>query len=149
MDAQRRKVLLVEDDPDHVMLIRGALRRTPSWDVVADCHDLDVARELAAAHQPAVTLVDLHLGPQSGRDLVGHLIVDHPLMMVVALSAEPAETARAELFDLGAFGYLEKSPALFRSDRLGRALDSLLEAFSKVIDGGTETTIPLALPAFS
>lgn len=138
-------LLIVEDNPDHVTLVRRSLagHRSP-WLVVADCDGVDQALRLADQHQPDATAVDLTLGSQSGRELIGQLIVRHPAMMVVALSAEPAERARAEVLALGAFGYVEKSPQMFVQGGLADRLSRLYVAFRHAIDDEADTVIPVS-----
>jgi DNA-binding NarL/FixJ family response regulator len=143
MHTDGHRLLLVEDEPDHVALVRAALRRTGSWQVVADCADPDEALQLAAEHAPDAALVDLTLGRQSGRGLIVDLLVDHPTTMIVALSAEPADRARRELLELGAFGYIEKSRDVFVNSNLAAELDRLHHLFRQAVEDGFETIIPL------
>lgn len=138
-------LLVVEDNPDHVTLVRRALtRRRSPWLVVADCDEVDQALHLANQHRPDATAVDLTLGSQSGRDLISELIVQHPAMMVVALSAEPADRARAEVLALGAFGYIEKTPQLFVDGALADRLSRLHVTFRHAIDEDADTVIPVS-----
>lgn len=104
-----------EDNPDHVTLVRRALtRRRSPWLVVADCDNIEQALQPADEHparrdrgrsEPRIPIRS-RSDQRTHRGTARH----HGL----ALSAEPADRTRAEVLALGAFGYIEKPPAVHR-----------------------------------
>ncbi len=111
------RVLLVEDDEDHVFLIRRAMREVDGVAVavqVASSGDdavryLDFRRELRGA-QPDIVVLDLRLPRMSGFDVL-RSIRENPAfsaMPVVVLSSSEHPDDRDQAKALGADDYLCK-----------------------------------------
>ena len=112
------RVLLVEDDEDHVFLIRRALRDLDDVQVVLDVaangddalHYLASRQQAPAAERPQLALLDLKVPRISGLDVLEHIRsspVYSSLPTVLLTSSERAED-RDRAKQLGASGYLCK-----------------------------------------
>ena len=117
---ERKKILLVEDDPDHEALTLRALRKS---NIV---NEVDVARDGAealdymfgtGAHQgrdvnsmPSVILLDLNLPKVSGLDILRRLRADDrtKLIPVVILTSSLEEQDLVKGYELGCNSYAVK-----------------------------------------
>jgi two-component system, response regulator len=111
------RVLLVEDDEDHVFLIRRAL---------ADPEDLDVAVEIAAdgeqaverlarsrfepGGRPQLVLLDLKMPRMDGLEVLRHVRADESTrgLPVVVLTSSERQEDREEALRLGASWFVCK-----------------------------------------
>lgn len=125
-------VLLIEDETDVRLLLRGHLARSGVFDVVGEAADAATGVELAAELRPDVILLDLRLPDLDGRKVLPILVTRSPSSMVVALSGLEAEMAAPGSIAAGAFAFLEKTA-------IGRALvpklQELLEEFRRALAG--------------
>lgn len=98
------RVLSIEDNPDHAMLIRMALE---SLDVELECHP-SAESALQAAMPPDLVLADVKLPGLSGIDLISHCRAQFGPVPVVMLSTseDPQDIVRS--FEAGAAGYITK-----------------------------------------
>lgn len=134
-------VLLVEDETDVRLLLRGHLGRSGRFDVVGEASDAQSGVDLAAALQPDVILLDLRLPDLDGRRVIPTLITRAPASMIVALSGLEADQAAPGSIAAGAFAFLEKT-AIGRT--LATRLDELLAEFRRALDG-EDVIAPAAL----
>jgi two-component system cell cycle response regulator DivK len=102
------KILLVEDMPDTVELVRRALS-TYDYEVV-HAPDAETGLELALEHRPNLILLDLGLPDYDGQTLAGWLRAEPTLddTPIVAFTAWPQETARKMVESYGCNGYIQK-----------------------------------------
>ena len=106
------RVYLVEDDPDHALIIGRAIREVGPHTEVSAAEDGEAA--LAALRQaealPDLILLDINMPGLSGFDVLTRLKADPRLArvpVVMLTSSElPADVARA--YELGASGYISK-----------------------------------------
>lgn len=119
----RRKILLVEDDPD---ISRGlAIRlKAKGYDVVA-AQDATVAMTMALREQPDLVIMDIGL---PGGD--GHMVMDRltrntrtAATPVIFLSARAQQSDIQRALDQGAAGYLTKP---YRSEELLSMIETVL-----------------------
>ncbi|GAC1587094.1 MAG: hypothetical protein NVS3B21_01700 [Acidimicrobiales bacterium] len=107
--SRRYSVIVADDHEDDRFLIRRALEREGSFDVVAEAHTGAQAVSLATLHQPDLAVVDLAMPDLDGLMTTGALRNASPATTVVVLSnfgsARMADPARLA----GAAAYLEKS----------------------------------------
>jgi CheY-like chemotaxis protein len=111
-------MLVVEDDPDDLTLLRRAMRKASvgvTYDVAVD-GDEAVAwleRVTAAGFPPRVVLLDLKLPRRSGFDVLAWIKSQHKLrripVVIFTSSSVGADLDRA--YDLGANSYLVKPAA--------------------------------------
>ncbi len=99
------KILLVDDDPDFIELLRYALDRAGFRSVVAD--DGPSALQLLEEQQPDLVLLDIRLGDASGLDVLKAIRWSHSLP-VIMLSALDSEADRVRALELGADDYVTK-----------------------------------------
>ncbi|GAC1529276.1 MAG: response regulator transcription factor [Acidimicrobiales bacterium] len=107
--SRRYSVIVADDHEDDRFLIRRALEREGSFEVVAEAHTGAQAVSLATLHQPDLAVVDLAMPDLDGLMTTGALRHASPATTVVVLSnfgsARMANPARLA----GAAAYLEKS----------------------------------------
>ena len=75
---------------DHELLRAGTrqiLEDATGFTVVGEAADAESAREVVAATAPDLVIADIRLPTENGIDLAGHLVDDHPGLVVVILSA--------------------------------------------------------------
>ncbi|MPY95198.1 MAG: response regulator [Acidimicrobiia bacterium] len=112
------RVLLLEDDEDHVFLIRRALRDLDGLEVTVDvaANGDDALRYLASAQKgaadgrPQLALLDLKVPKISGLDVLEH-IRSSPMfaaLPAVMLTSSERMEDRERAQELGASGYLCK-----------------------------------------
>ncbi len=106
------RVYLVEDDPDHVMIISRAIRESGQQAEVdtADDGEAALATLRASESPPDLILLDINMPGLSGLEVLEQLKGDARLKqipVVMLTSSElPADVARA--YELGASGYISK-----------------------------------------
>jgi two-component system, response regulator len=116
----RKKILLVEDNPDDEELTLRALRKSNIMNEVVVAHDGQEAidflfgtgeyRDEDTEFLPAVVLLDLKLPKISGKDVL-RKIRSHPstrLLPVVVLTSSKEEEDLADVYALGANSYIYK-----------------------------------------
>ena len=110
------RVYLVEDDPDHVMIISRAIKEA---DQQAEVHAVDDGEAALAVLRtteapPDLILLDINMPGLSGLEVLAQLKGDARLKqipVVMLTSSElPADVARA--YELGASGYISKPSCL-------------------------------------
>jgi two-component system, OmpR family, KDP operon response regulator KdpE len=96
MERQAATVLIVDDEPSIRLLCRVNLE-LEGYRVV-EAGSLREAREALASGAVQVALLDVHLGPDDGRELLRELRSDHPEVQVALLSGSAAreEIAREQ-----------------------------------------------------
>lgn len=133
VDAPALRVLFVDDDPDHVMLIGRAIEESGAGARVQTAGDGEEALGLLQAvgtgagtgEAPDLVLLDINMPGLSGLDVLARIKGDaatRRIPVVMLTSSElPADIARA--YELGASGYISK-PSLLHDLRavLGNTL---------------------------
>jgi two-component system response regulator VicR len=99
------RVLVVDDDRDLVDLLVFALERAGFAPVAA--HDVPAARRALTAAPPALIVLDVNLGAESGFDLLRELRPGNQTP-VILLTARAAEDDKVLGLELGADDYLTK-----------------------------------------
>ncbi len=111
-DPTALRVYLVEDDPDHVMIISRAIRESGQQTEIDTADDGEVALATLRASEspPDLILLDINMPGMSGIDVLAAVKADPRLArvpVVMLTSSElPADVARA--YELGASGYISK-----------------------------------------
>jgi two-component system response regulator RegA len=100
------KLLIVDDDDLYrESLVRAFSRRHIK---TIGAHSLKSAIVAATSVAPDAALVDLKLGGESGLDVVRELILQHPRLTIVVLTAYGTIATALEAIRLGATNYLTK-----------------------------------------
>jgi EAL domain-containing protein (putative c-di-GMP-specific phosphodiesterase class I)/CheY-like chemotaxis protein len=108
----RIRTVVAEANPALRAQLRSLLEGVGDFDVVGEAgHGLE-AVELAAAAQPDVILVDAHLPPTGGPDVVGSLRSRCPQARLVVVSAFDDRGRREEADRLGADEYIPTGTSL-------------------------------------
>jgi CheY-like chemotaxis protein len=110
--AIRRQLLLVEDNPGDVHLVREAFSRRPDPPAIVDVPDGLAALEYLRGdgQRPDLILLDLNLPRMDGREFLAVAKNDDALrrIPIVVLSSVDAEADVDGIYDLRANGYLVK-----------------------------------------
>lgn len=120
-------ICLIDDDPDHVLIITRAIRELGESSHVHAASDGDEAMEWlrSAAPLPDLILLDINMPGLSGFDVLKSLKADEQLKLVpvVMLTSSDASADVAHAYELGASGYISK-PSYFHDLRaiLGNTL---------------------------
>jgi len=106
------RILLIDDDPDHVLLIRRALRDLGNEREVESVADGEEALAWldAAPEPPDLILLDINMPGLSGFEVLSRLRSDerHKRIPVVMLTSSDAQADIARAYELGASGYIAK-----------------------------------------
>jgi len=128
-----REILLVDDDPGDVRLMREALKRSkvpPRLNVVGNGLDalafLRRQGAFAAAAQPDLVLLDLNIPKMDGREVLATLKQDAQLqhIPVVILTTSTREEDIRISYDLHANCYITKPPDLKQFMAVVHAIDT-------------------------
>jgi DNA-binding response OmpR family regulator len=103
-----KKILLIEDIPDNVELVRKAL--SPRGYQILHAPDAESGLRLALAELPDLILLDLGLPDYDGQTLAGWLRAESVLdaTPIIAFTAWPPETAKQMVDSYGCDGYISK-----------------------------------------
>lgn len=104
------RCLIIDDSPRFLAAARGHLERE-GLSVVAVATTGDEALRCAAEHTPDVTLVDIHLGAQSGFDVVRRLTGEARVApsTVILISTHAEEDFADLIADSPVAGFLPKT----------------------------------------
>lgn len=126
----RASVVIVDDEPDLVFLVRKLLTRS-GFEVVGTARDGQAGIETVADLQPDVVLLDLAMPHLDGRAALPDIIKRAPNTMVAILSAHLDADRAEELMCRGAFAAYDKGDL----GRLPDILEEDLASFRRVLDG--------------
>lgn len=104
----RATVLLVDDNPDHLILMRRRLSEA-GFDVVAEALTPDQATNLASHHSPDAVVMDLWLSGQEPSDVVAMIKQASPSSRIAVVSASPMRSKETILADTRADAFVEKA----------------------------------------
>ena len=102
------KILVVEDNPRNMKLVRDVLQATGYR--ILEATTAERAVELAAEHGPNLVLMDIQLPDGDGVEALGRLRADESTaaIPVVALTAQAMEGDRERFLAAGFDGYVSK-----------------------------------------
>lgn len=86
MDSRRLRILLVDDEPD-ILLLLQAMLTAPDWEVIGKAADGEAALRIAAELEPDVAVVDYMMPGMHGLELAERLKTTRPACAVVLFSA--------------------------------------------------------------
>ena len=126
-------ILLVEDNPADVLLVREALEEHQVRAAVYVVGDGEKAvryinEEAPALPCPDLIILDLNLPRKSGREVLEHIRANEMLakVRVVVLSSSDAPRDMEESFRLGIAKYIRKPSSLSEFMKIGGVLRALL-----------------------
>ena len=137
-------ILLVEDDPGDVVLVREAFEHNKVRNELRVASDgvyaLEVLREQSVP-LPDLILLDLNLPRMDGRELLSEIRADPRLtrIPVVVLTTSDAEADIVRSYELHANAYVTKPVDLQRFLEVVREIDNFFVAVVKLpgrVDGG-------------
>jgi DNA-binding NarL/FixJ family response regulator len=102
------RTLIIDDAAGYRVLVREALRRNGSFEVVGEADDGDVGIDEAKRLQPDLVLLDLSMPRMDGLEALPRLLRVAPSASVVVLSGFGSDVAEQTARQRGAAGYLEK-----------------------------------------
>jgi PAS domain S-box-containing protein len=123
------RILVVEDDPAHVALIKRAFRPFASEYALTVAATLAQARQLVTESLPDLVLADLFLPDGLGTELL-HEHEDDARFPVVIMTAQGREEAAVEAMKAGAVDYVGKSGDAFRG--MPRTVDRALREWKLI-----------------
>jgi|GEM_PF-2788066 len=112
------EVVIIDDDPAVATLARRICEAAGF--IVSVAHDLQLGLELLTP-PPAIVIVDMHLGGDSGAELIRRAVAMKPAPAIIAISGAGAP-ALYDAIEAGADRFLEKP---FPMSRLRDSVDRL------------------------
>lgn len=101
-------VLLVENSPEFLHLLKRLLRSWPEVEIVGEADNGRQALLLAQELQPDVVLMDVHMPVLNGLETTRFLNIVMPEVKVIILSMFDIEEYEKEALSAGANGYILK-----------------------------------------
>jgi DNA-binding NarL/FixJ family response regulator len=119
----KKRILIVDD---HAIMRDGlaeVINREPDLEVCGQAGDAFAALDLAASAKPDLAVVDINIGGKNGLELIKDLHVQHPQIVILALSAHDETLYAERVLRAGGRGYVMKSEG---SERLVAAIRQVL-----------------------
>jgi two-component system nitrate/nitrite response regulator NarL len=95
------RLVVVDDEPDVLLLLRLQLSALPGLDVVGTAANGEDAVEICRKERPDAVVMDLLMPVSSGFHAIEVLQQEHPGIVVVAYTAVAGEYVRGEMERLG------------------------------------------------
>jgi two-component system chemotaxis response regulator CheB len=140
------KVLLVEDSPVVLAILKKILAATPEIEVVGTASDGLEALEKIPELQPTVICTDLHMRKMDGLEFTKQVMAKHPLpILVISTSVQESDSGTIfQLLQAGAIDVFPK-PAMGMPSEYDRLKQELITKI-KVLSGVSVFTKPLKQP---
>lgn len=140
------KVLLVEDSPVVLAILKKILATAPELEVVGTASNGQEALEKIPELQPTVICTDLHMRKMDGLEFTKQVMAKHPLPILVISSSVQASNASTifQLLQAGAIDVFPK-PAMGMPSEYDRIKHELITKI-KVLSGVSVFTKPLKQP---
>lgn len=122
------KTLVIVDD--HEMISYGIkywLENKSDWSVLDKATSIKNCMNVLQKTKPAVTLIDIDLGQESGFDLIPLIKEKYPYIKIVMYSMHDQSSFVVKSKELGAQGYISKSSQT----------EHFIDGLNAVYDGGT------------
>lgn len=147
------KVLIIEDHPIVISGCRSLLSEDPDIELL-EARTGREGRELFAAHDPDVTVIDVNLPDASGLELTREFIAAQPKARILIFTMSDAPVIAVQAIQYGALGYVSKNgdpsgvrDAIYELARGGKWLpDDLMRhmALSRLRAPGREGPVALS-----
>jgi DNA-binding NarL/FixJ family response regulator len=105
------KIMIIEDHPLFSKGLTALIASDPKYNVIGEAVNLSEALSIAESDKPALSIVDINLGAESGLDLITRLKSRYPEMAILALSMYDERYYSERVLRLGARGYIMKTEA--------------------------------------
>lgn len=127
---QRIRTLLVDDAGALRRLLRLALERDGTFEVVGEAADGAAGIQAAEESRPDLVILDLSMPVMDGLEALPRLVASSAHPVVVVMSGFESRRMAKQVEALGAAGYIEKGmpPSQF--------IDRLLDLFLRVVRSG-------------
>lgn len=109
-DSSKKKILLVDDEPNFLKMIKTGLSREADWIVETAGDSLEAGLKVGA-WRPALLVLDLNMPGFDGIDFCRFLKKNfnyETLPVIIVTGQQRTETEKNGVLDLGIFAYLEK-----------------------------------------
>jgi DNA-binding NarL/FixJ family response regulator len=110
-DAQRFKVFVVDDHPIVRQGLRLLIDQEPDLTVCGEAETADAVLPAIRKLQPAIAVIDISLGHDSGIDLIKNIRLQHPDLPLLVLSMHDESLYAERALRAGAKGYIMKQEA--------------------------------------
>ncbi|HLR62364.1 MAG TPA: response regulator transcription factor [Lentibacillus sp.] len=127
MSKKRTKIVLIDDHKLFREGVKRILEFEPSFEVIAEGDDGNIASKLVRQHKPDVVLMDINMPKLNGVQATTDLVRKFPNTYVIILSIHDDESYVTHALKTGAQGYLLKE----------MDSDALIEAIKVVREGGS------------
>ncbi|MEY4512028.1 MAG: hypothetical protein RLZZ450_4150 [Pseudomonadota bacterium] len=127
MSVPKKRVLVVEDEPDTRRHIADAVSRSDHFELADAVAELADARRVLAATRVDVLLTDLQLPDGHGVELIRSTRASYPDIQILVISVFGDERSVISAVQAGASGYLLKDGTL----------NELAEALLDLVEGGS------------
>ena len=117
-----KRVLVIDDEPDHCTTLRAILERGAAK--VSAAPTAEAALRLAEADRFAVAVIDLRLPGRDGLATMHALRLVQPWLQVIIVTAYPSSSKMRTALTEGAAAYLEKP---YAPDALRALVETLLD----------------------
>jgi DNA-binding NarL/FixJ family response regulator len=137
----KAKVLIVDDHE----IVREGIRRLlsssrPEWEICGEAGDGKQAIDAVKRLDPNVVVLDITMPGMTGFEATSHILKIKPNCRILIFTMHDSDRLSAEMRNVGAHGYVQKSQA---SSDLVRAIECLLQGKTYFNNGCTEDTIGL------
>jgi DNA-binding NtrC family response regulator len=119
---EREKILIVDDEPDVVMILQDRLEMN-DYEVMTASDGYE-ALEQIDEDMPDLVLLDIKMPRMDGIETLAHIQGKYPGLLVIMLTAHGTIQRAVEATKLGAYDFLEKP---FQSEQIGQKVDAALE----------------------
>ncbi len=118
-------VAVLDDDADFRQYVEDLLRDEGRYEVRSFAEPKSLF-ESAKHKLPDIVLVDLKMGPESGEDVVEHLLTNWPDLCIIVITGYPSLENMRATFKMRIFDYLAKP---FSINQLRQSLQNAIEEF--------------------
>lgn len=146
-DAPRVQALIVDDDPEHAEIYRDLIQGPDLEVAVTD--NGQAALQLLRSRPFQIVLTDLIMPGMDGMELMRRILVEHPAMIVIMITAANDLRGAVRAMQQGAFSYFNKAGEVDDLRReIRKALDILKLPTQASSFGPKKFTLP-TLEAFA
>ncbi len=121
-EADGKKILVVDDDPNILNLISNTLKKLPENYRMATAADGFEAGQKLALFKPTHIILDIRLPGMDGYEIIKKIRINNNGEKIIAITAYGNKESRDRVLKLGANRYIAKP---FSSDELLEAIKSL------------------------